>query len=72
VTALLAWAVGFLGVRVGGVYFAMLTLAVAQIVHELVFDFGESRAATTARIRDTAGAFPRAQGTPRRCTTSAS
>jgi|AntDeeMinimDraft_4_1070355.scaffolds.fasta_scaffold00024_59 branched-chain amino acid transport system permease protein len=40
VTALLAWAVGFLGVRVGGVYFAMLTLAVAQIVHELVFDFG--------------------------------
>jgi len=39
VTALLAWAVGFLGVRVGGVYFAMLTLAVAQIVHQLVFDF---------------------------------
>ncbi|WP_232703122.1 ABC transporter permease [Halobacterium wangiae] len=39
VTALLAWAVGFLGVRVGGVYFAMLTLAVAQIVHQMVFDF---------------------------------
>lgn len=39
VTALLAWGVGYLGVRVGGVYFAMLTLAVAQIVHELVFDF---------------------------------
>jgi branched-chain amino acid transport system permease protein len=38
VTALLAWAVGYLGVRVGGVYFAMLTLAVAQIVHQAVFD----------------------------------
>jgi branched-chain amino acid transport system permease protein len=39
VSAALAWAVGYLGVRVGGVHFAMLTLAVAQIVHELVYEF---------------------------------
>jgi branched-chain amino acid transport system permease protein len=32
--AAIAWATGYLGVRVSGVYFAMLTLAIAEMFHE--------------------------------------
>lgn len=38
IAALIAWGVGYLGIRVSGVYFAMLTLAVAQMFHRLTLD----------------------------------
>ncbi|MFB6362175.1 MAG: branched-chain amino acid ABC transporter permease, partial [Halobacteriales archaeon] len=36
-TAALAWIVGYLSIRVSGVYFAMITLAFAQFLYNLVF-----------------------------------
>lgn len=38
-TALIAWVIGYLSFRVSGVYFAMLTLAVAEMFHQMVIDF---------------------------------
>jgi len=38
-SAVAAWVVGFLAIRVSGVYFAMITLAFAEVVHEAVFKF---------------------------------
>ncbi|MFB6352732.1 MAG: ABC transporter permease [Halobacteriales archaeon] len=35
--AALAWVVGYLSIRVSGVYFAMITLAFAQFIYNLVF-----------------------------------
>jgi branched-chain amino acid transport system permease protein len=37
VSALLAWVVGYLSIRVSGVYFAMITLAFAELGYQLVF-----------------------------------
>ncbi len=37
--ALIAWGIGYLSFRVSGVYFAMLTLAVAEMFHQIVVDF---------------------------------
>jgi branched-chain amino acid transport system permease protein len=37
VCAIIAWVVGTLSIRVSGVYFAMITLAFAQLFHNLVF-----------------------------------
>ena len=39
IAALISWALGYLSFRVGGVYFAMLTLAVAEMFHQMVIDF---------------------------------
>jgi branched-chain amino acid transport system permease protein len=39
VAAALAWVVGYLSIRVSGVYFAMITLAFAQLLYNLVFKF---------------------------------
>jgi branched-chain amino acid transport system permease protein len=36
-SALAAWLVGHLAIRVSGVYFVMITLAVAEVAHEAVF-----------------------------------
>lgn len=36
-SAALAWIVGYLSIRVSGVYFAMITLAFAQFIYNLVF-----------------------------------
>jgi branched-chain amino acid transport system permease protein len=38
VATLVAWLTGYLGIRVSGVYFAMLTLAVAEMFHQLSVD----------------------------------
>jgi branched-chain amino acid transport system permease protein len=40
VCAALAWIVGSLSIRVSGVYFAMITLAFAELIRNLVFKFG--------------------------------
>jgi branched-chain amino acid transport system permease protein len=37
VSALLAWVVGYLSIRVSGVYFAMITLAFAELGYQMVF-----------------------------------
>jgi len=37
--AVVAWAIGYLSFRVSGVYFAMLTLAVAEMFRQIVVDF---------------------------------
>ncbi|MFB6297736.1 MAG: ABC transporter permease [Salinirussus sp.] len=39
VCAVLAWVVGSLSIRVSGVYFAMITLAFAELIRNLVFKF---------------------------------
>jgi branched-chain amino acid transport system permease protein len=39
VAAIVAWVVGHLSIRVAGVYFAMITLAFAELFHQLVFKF---------------------------------
>lgn len=39
-SALLAWVVGHLSIRVTGVYFAMITLAFAQLLYNLTFKIG--------------------------------
>ncbi|MHB9287875.1 ABC transporter permease [Halobacteriales archaeon Cl-PHB] len=39
--AVVAWAIGYLSFRVSGVYFAMLTLAVAEMFHQMVVDFDD-------------------------------
>ncbi len=39
VAAVVAWVVGYLSIRVAGVYFAMITLAFAELFHQLVFKF---------------------------------
>jgi branched-chain amino acid transport system permease protein len=38
-SAIVAWLTGYLGVRVSGVYFAMLTLAIAEMFHEAAVGF---------------------------------
>lgn len=38
-SALTAWFIGYLSFRLSGVYFAMLTLAVAEMFHKAVIDF---------------------------------
>jgi branched-chain amino acid transport system permease protein len=37
--AVVAWVIGYLSIRVSGVYFAMITLAFAQLFHNLVVKF---------------------------------
>ncbi len=37
--AIVAWLIGYLSIRIRGVYFAMLTLAFAQMFHELAFNW---------------------------------
>ncbi|WP_135828224.1 ABC transporter permease [Halorussus halobius] len=39
ICAAIAWAVGYLSIRVSGVYFAMITLAFAQLFYNAVFKF---------------------------------
>jgi branched-chain amino acid transport system permease protein len=39
VSAVLAWVVGYLSIRVSGVYFAMITLGFAELFYQLVFKF---------------------------------
>jgi len=36
---LVSWVIGFLSIRIKGVYFAMLTLAFAEMFHELAFNW---------------------------------
>jgi branched-chain amino acid transport system permease protein len=38
-SALVAWVIGYLAIRIRGVYFAMLTLAFAEMFHELAFNW---------------------------------
>jgi branched-chain amino acid transport system permease protein len=40
VCAVVAWGIGYLSIRVSGVYFAMITLAFAQLFYNAVFKFG--------------------------------
>lgn len=40
-TAVIAWLTGFFSIRVGGVYFAMITLAVAELFFELSVSVGD-------------------------------
>jgi branched-chain amino acid transport system permease protein len=38
-SGMVAWLIGYLSIRIKGVYFAMLTLAFAQMFHELAFNW---------------------------------
>jgi branched-chain amino acid transport system permease protein len=38
-SGLVAWVIGYLSIRIKGVYFAMLTLAFAEMFHELAFNW---------------------------------
>jgi branched-chain amino acid transport system permease protein len=40
ICAAIAWVIGYLSIRVSGVYFSMITLAFAQLFHRAVFKFG--------------------------------
>ncbi|WP_096391286.1 ABC transporter permease [Halopenitus persicus] len=39
VAGIIAWVVGYLSIRVSGIYFAMITLAFAQVFYNLVYKF---------------------------------